>query len=361
MQTEYVLKYKDEQVLIFDIDRRSVKVLQPQLLPMSINIGNITYSDIQMWCADRILMMNREYCKEILTGLGIDSQDDVTICLTGMGLSFRDNYWVIPVGSLVSWKNVNLYVNEFSHEVASLAITGEMKGTIYLTDKLFTGELTSKGTRAKCYLRKNNKIYMVKAETITEINAEIVSTYIANLLGIVSAEYRYSRAFHRNCSICEVKTSEQIEFTPCRDVMRHFREQKIDVNSQTYKYFLTTDTEDFVLMQIFDYLTLNTDRNRDNYAIGKNNGVVFGLYPLFDHDSCFKGKSTNGIYFPTNLTFHNTIEYLKTNGFITNNIKQRLQNLVNNLQTIREDITLRLTKEIYDSFENRLTCLLKSI
>ena len=32
---------------------------------------------------------------------------------------------------------------------------------------------------------------------------------------------------------------------------------------------------------------------------------------IFDHDSCFKGKSVNGIYFPTNFTFAKTLELLK--------------------------------------------------
>lgn len=35
--------------------------------------------------------------------------------------------------------------------------------------------------------------------------------------------------------------------------------------------------------------------------------------PLFDHDSCFKGKSVNGIYFPTTLSFADTLNLLKTN------------------------------------------------
>ncbi len=64
-------------------------------------------------------------------------------------------------------------------------------------------------------------------------------------------------------------------------------------------------------MQLFDCVTFNSDRNRDNYGLLRLNGVVKGLYPLFDHDSCFKAKGMNGYYFPTGLTYRQTIDYLK--------------------------------------------------
>ncbi len=67
----------------------------------------------------------------------------------------------------------------------------------------------------------------------------------------------------------------------------------------------------FIRMQLFDYITLNTDRNRDNYGLLVKNRKEMALFPVFDHDSCFKGKSTNGIYFPSGITFHKTILFLK--------------------------------------------------
>ncbi len=64
-------------------------------------------------------------------------------------------------------------------------------------------------------------------------------------------------------------------------------------------------------MQLFDYITLNTDRNRDNYGVLVKGRKAVALFPVFDHDSCFKGKSANGIYFPSGITFHKTICALK--------------------------------------------------
>ncbi len=79
-----------------------------------------------------------------------------------------------------------------------------------------------------------------------------------------------------------------------------------------YAFFMAVDPLNFIRMQILDYVVLNTDRNRDNFGILAYNGKMLGLYPLFDHDSCFKGKSPNGNYFPTGITFSKTLDLLKT-------------------------------------------------
>ncbi len=75
--------------------------------------------------------------------------------------------------------------------------------------------------------------------------------------------------------------------------------------------FMDNDPVNFVKMQVFDYITLNTDRNRDNFALLRKNGKIAGLYPVFDHDSCFKGISGKAIYFVTGLSFKESMNYLK--------------------------------------------------
>lgn len=81
---------------------------------------------------------------------------------------------------------------------------------------------------------------------------------------------------------------------------------------EVYNAFMQVDPLNFIKMQIFDYLTLDIDRNRDNYGLLRQNGNIVSLYPIFDHDSCFKGKSTNGNYFPAGKTFNKTLEMLQT-------------------------------------------------
>ena len=43
---------------------------------------------------------------------------------------------------------------------------------------------------------------------------------------------------------------------------------------------MTLDAEQFILMQIMDYITLNIDRNRDNFGVEMCNNEIVGLYPV---------------------------------------------------------------------------------
>lgn len=314
-KTEYCLKYKNDVVFKFNIEQKSIRMVNEGLLPVSLQNKPVTYDLVRKFCSDRILMLNREHCKEILTACGVDDQTDVNICIICKGLSFRDNYWISRARSKEKWENVNLYQNEFSLSISKIALTGNMsEATIENTigDKIFTGELTGKGTRAKCYLRSNHKLYMAKNETRAEIMSEVITYYIAQALGVGCSKYEVGRVFDKECSVCEVLTSEEWELVPCRDVLSYYNTNLMSYDGECYQTFMRMDPLNFIKMQILDYVTLNVDRNRDNFGLLSNRGKLIGLYPLFDHDSCFKGKSTAGKYFPTGLTFSQTLALLKT-------------------------------------------------
>ena len=313
-KTEYCLKYKDEVVFKFNMYNKTLNMVNENLLPLSLHNKPISYDLIKKFCADRILMLNREYCKEILTACGIDDQNDVTICVMCKGLSFRDNYWISRTKSTEAWKDVNLYQNEFSLVISKVALTGNMSEVTIdnmIGDKIFTGELTNKGTRAKCYIRNNGNLLLFKNETRSEILSEIITYNIAAALNIPCSQYIMKTLFEKECSVCQIFTSEQYELIPCRDIMSMYN-SAMAYDSDYYRAFMSADPANFIKMQILDYVTLNTDRNRDNFGLLRNNGNIVSLYPLFDHDSCFKGKNTNGIYFPTGLTFAKTLEMIKT-------------------------------------------------
>ena len=313
--TEYSLKYKNDTVLRFNIHNKSVTLVNSSLLPISLQNKPCNFSLIHRFCSDRMLMLNREYCKEILTACGIDDQNDINICIICKGLSFRDNYWITKSRSSETWEEVNLYNNEFSLNIAKVALTGNTYSNSInniIGDRIFTGELTNKGTRAKCFYRENNNLFLCKHETRAEIMSEIVTFYIAQALGVPCSEYRIDTLFGKECSVCQIFTSETYELIPCRDVMSHFNSTRLSYEDEVYTAFMSIDPINFIKMQILDYVTLNTDRNRDNYALLRVNGKLVGIYPLFDHDSCFKGKGTNGLYFPTGVTFAKTLDILKS-------------------------------------------------
>ena len=303
--------YKDTVVLSFDTDSKSVEFLNEDLLPLSVFYRERNYDIVRKFCSDRVLVLNRSYCKEILLACGIESQDDVSICIACKGLSFRDNYWIKESNSSDTWESVNLYTNTFSTLISRTALTGEMDSDAVLDDKVFTGELTSKGTRAKCFVRDGDKLYLYKNETVGEIASEIISFYIARAFKLPASKYVAKKLYGKECSVCQIATSEDYELIPCRDIMSMYN-CAMNYDTDYYGAFMALCGAQFVKMQIFDYITLNSDRNRDNFGILRYKGKLVNIYPLFDHDSCFKSKSVDGLYFPTGMSFKQTLNLLKT-------------------------------------------------
>ena len=301
---DYSLMWKNEEVLRFNPNKHQAKIINNEKLGYNTHNFNNHYEIILSFCADRVLMMNREHCKEILTSCNIDDQSALGICLISRALSFRDNFWFKKCRDNITWESINLYTNKFSEQITKVAITGETE-VVNIDDGLFTGELTSKGTRAKSYIRNNGKVFLYKVENADEINSEIVSFYIAKALNLPSAMYFSDKLYGKHCSVCQILTNEDVELILYRELLSNY-------GGQAYSMIMNLDPANFIKMQVFDYITLNTDRNRDNYGVVRYKGKFYSLYPIYDHDSCFKGKGTNATYFPTGMTFAKTLEFLKT-------------------------------------------------
>ena len=345
---DYCIKWKDIPVLRFNISKHSVSIINRGSLPLSISNMAESFDMVTKFCYDRALIFNREYCKEILTACGLDDQNPIAICLISKALSFRDNYWIDRVVSTLSWKDVNLYNNEFSGEIAVVSLTGEYN-YIHIDDNIITGELTSKGTRAKCFIRSGNNIYLMKNETSREIAMEVASHYIASAMGTLSSTYFITEFIGKECSACEICTSGSIELIPYRDIISAY-------DGKAYQFVASIDAYNFMLMQLFDYVTLNIDRNRDNFGLLRKNGELISLYPLFDHDSCFKGKGTNEVYFPTGTAFNQTLSYLKSTPLYGT---LNMQTIKENLMTsdLKEVLLNYLDKEDYDAMIKRVAHL----
>lgn len=356
MENNYLLMYRDIPIVKFNTDTKDSIILHPSFLPFGQRKIENGWNIIRSFCADRMLLTNRKYCKEILISCLINDQSDVNICLISRALSFRDNYWIKQENSKETWENINLYNNPFSAEISYTALTGETC-SVSIGDEIYTGELTSHGTRAKCYIRQNGNIYLAKAETLDEIASEILSSHIADFLGINATKYSNTSLYGKNVSICKIETNELREMISCRDILKNFGcKMKIDTNY--YDFFIENCKNDFIKMQVFDYLTLNTDRNRDNFALEKCKNKIVGLYPLFDHDSCFKGKNFNAYYFVTGLSFNDTFEFL-LERYEDNiiNMKDSIYNLYNNItknEEFKYEFLSLKNEEIYNSFLARI-------
>ena len=306
----HLLMYNDIPVIKFNNDNFSASIIHKNLLPFSCGKNNNDYSAIKSFAANRIMLMNRKYRKEILDSCLIDDQSDLNICLIGKALSFRDNYWIKKEDSNEKWKDINLYNNPFSEEIAYTALTGETN-SVHIGDEIFTGELTSYGTRAKCYEKREDGIYLIKNETINEIFAEVYGTEMARIVDLPTATYTYEKINGLDCSVTKINTNLTKELIPARDILL-YTDSKMKMDQPYYQFFMNHDAYNFIKMQLLDYIAINTDRNRDNFGLLKEKGQIKGLFPNYDLDSFFKGKSEDAYYFVTGESFDDTLIILKT-------------------------------------------------
>lgn len=200
-------------------------------------------------------------------------------------LSLIDTYWVKPVGSTMTWEQVSLYTHEFNEVVAKTAFEGGLHGYNLSTT---SPEYGTDGTFAKCWVRENNNIKLMKRGSTGARNAglepysEFYTSQIARELGLEHVEYGLRKHNDRICSVCDAFTSEDVGYLPFAAVDSRSNSVRT-VLSIFDKYGLRRNAID---MFIFDAVIFNEDRHKGNFGFIINNDTneILGMAPIFDHN-----------------------------------------------------------------------------
>lgn len=97
--------------------------------------------------------------RELLKVSGCDSIQgylDIT-----HALSLIDTFWVKPVDSDLRWEKISLFRNSFNETIAKTAFEGGLHGHNFSTT---SPEYGTDGSFAKCWIRENDQIKMLKRE-----------------------------------------------------------------------------------------------------------------------------------------------------------------------------------------------------
>lgn len=200
-------------------------------------------------------------------------------------LSLIDTYWVKPVDSKLAWEQVSLYTHEFNEVVAKTAFEGGLHGYNLSTT---SPEYGTDGTFAKCWIRENGVIKLMKRGSTGARNAglepysEFYTSQIARELGINHVEYGLRKHSGRICSVCDAFTSEDVGYLPFAAVGGELN-RLADVVDMFNNYGLK---EEVIDMFIFDAVIFNEDRHKGNFGFVINNDTneILGMAPLFDHN-----------------------------------------------------------------------------
>ena len=274
-----VLRHRDRELLRFEwVEPQGVRVVsvneaERRFLPLEMH-GVANDATLWTWLTRRMVPRNRRNIEELMARIGLSSRNVKGIIELCRGLSLNDVYWVVPDGCEDSWKDFNLYENDFSNAIAQMAFSGV--GPDFREQWTSSPEFTTNGMLAKCWRRIDGNVLLYKSGTEGASNtgfepySEFYASQIAEAMGLGHVAYGLSRFKGRLCSTCPLFTSDRYGYVPAGRVMS--RDEAL------------ADPR-FADIFFFDAVIFNTDRHMGNfgYLVDNDTNEIVGAAPIFDN------------------------------------------------------------------------------
>ena len=289
---EYVLKLFDTELIKFKIiENLSDPVLQitwineknKDLLPLGMDVSD---KGLASWLKGRTIPKNRAYVNAFLAKCGLNANRPMDVISVCKGLSLNDSYWVVEDGFNGAFEENNLYDNNFSRILATIAFTGY--GSSTRSSLASSPEFTTNGMLPKCWRRIGGKIYLYKGATSGASNtgnepySELYAYEIGTALNMNVVPYKISKWKKQLCSACEIFTSKELAFVPIGRIVKSGGMKAVRAYYENLGQEYVDALNDMIL---FDALIYNTDRHYGNFGVfvdSKTNRIVAPA-PLFDH------------------------------------------------------------------------------
>ena len=280
METLYYIKNKDTVLGSF-VWEGPVGALYP-VLRENKNLPWFITKSLDSWLAARTPPKHREHMKNLLSVCGLSSTKDVIDF--SKGLSLLDTLWVTSDLSL-TWRQVNLFENEFDEVIAQIVFDGGLRGLQFSTTSL-SGEFATDGALPKCWVREDGHIRLKKGGTSGASNtgnepySECLVSQILEVLGYSHVPYRVEKFRGRVVSSCDLMTSQERmmlpmymydNFSALGSIIRKCSE--LGISQNFYEYL------------IIDYLTCNTDRHLGNFGVllDADTYELVSMAPIYDN------------------------------------------------------------------------------
>lgn len=301
----YYLLNKDTVIAYFDI----------------VGTGNLEYiniikydkTKIPFWINDlttfisyRKAPKHREHIEQLLKKCNCDTLSgylDVS-----HALSLNDTFWVKKsIQDNLTWAKVSLYRNKFNNTIAKIAFDGGMYGEHFSST---SPEFTTGGTFAKCWIRENGVIKLLKRGSSGAANAglepysEFYASQILDALEIEHVSYELSSKDNKLVSKCKLFTTEDVGLIPYSALSKNGN------IGQVVNYYREMGLYNFISeMFIADSIMFNEDRHLGNFGflVDNNSGKIIGTAPLYDHNISL-------LCYAMRDDFNNINNYIKANN-----------------------------------------------
>ena len=242
------------------------------------------FIDINDWIDGRAIAKHRTSIEKLMRELGLTTRHD----FIGMirCLSLTDTFWMKREDEVLTWDDVSLYRNPFDDVIARIAFDGT--GMYGRQNSLTSPEFATSGSFAKCWIRENGQISLLKRGSSGYANAgfepysEKLASDLLDAARIDHVPYSLLR-FHKKLACkCPLFTSEREGFVSAH----RFFEGPFGVKDMLAFASEHGAEEAFREMVVMDAVMANVDRHAGNYGFLVNNatGEILRMAPLFDHN-----------------------------------------------------------------------------
>ncbi len=278
----YYVKNKDKDLMSFRweiIDDETATPIDVTIIDDSTPL--FICNGLASWLESRTPPKHRQFMYELLSSMNMKSVKDVIDF--SKGLSLNDTFWVANDRHL-TWDSINLFDSEFDETISRIAFDGGLFGKRVKTT---SPEFGTNGMLPKCWVRESDGIvYLKKGGTSGACNtglepySEVLASQLLDTLGYNHVTYTVENFRGKLVSSCPLFTSKSIVMIPIYLVCSIGSVFNI-VNFCK----LNKIADELYRMLIFDYLSLNSDRHGNNFAVlfDTDTYALKGLAPIYDN------------------------------------------------------------------------------
>lgn len=295
----YVLRRKDDIVTLVDfLEDGSVykfrqDLVNPELAPLH---DPRNHDWLRQWWKRRAVPISQGHIRSMLEAKGLLGPED--FLLRNLGLSLTDYYWISPLDSGLTWKDVNLFENEFHGDILIGADEKESEDEIphYTPNGSLQGSLEKSWTilQGERGLLKGNRD-QYSAESINEV----IAAKLHEMQGFdAHAEYRliqiHGREYDYGC-FSKLFTSQKEELISAYDVVMS---EKLLNHVSSFEHFIQVcgrhgmDTDrlrhfmDYMILS--DFVLSGRDRHLGNISVLRDAESLqfIAPAPIYDSGKC---------------------------------------------------------------------------
>lgn len=297
---------KNTPVLSFTYNERFhspseiIDIFNKEFAPLGIIDYKFGLTDTALsdWWRHRAIPASRDNIRELLEKMNISAP--VELLEKNYGLSLSDQYWIKEKGSLIEWKDINFFDNEFSEDMGRL-----LMGEIEYSDTLniISPDNSSDGMLRKKWKIINGKRCLLKSSSAIgqEPFNEVIATKLYERL-LDKNEYVPYTIVEDNgiyYSSCETMVNSSEELVSAWDIDSLI---KLRGSDSPYNHFINAcDTLDIPnvrksidKMLVCDFIIANYDRHYRNFGAIRNVETLEwkGIAPIYDSGSSMWARET---------------------------------------------------------------------